>query len=408
MKSLLSPAAPFGLYSFALKPFAAMPQLFPFQGNPSGHSMKFFFTTPSLSLSGVNTASAGIVRALRLLGADARLLITDPAGRDPSPLPLSGDIPVARLGATRFTGKAARRRMLRGFLEDEAPCVYVPGYDFALSDVSRRLSDKVAVLGVLHSDEAVHYRHVERLGRFWNRIVAVSGFLAREAARRFPECAGRVVFIPSGVTAPLAPPPRPDRDGPLRIAYAGRLSSYQKRVLDLAPAALLLDLWGHPFSLVIAGEGKSRRALARRMSGLSRQGLVRFTGTLSNEAVCELFRQSHAFVLTSDFEGTPVALLEAMAAGCVPVVTDIRSGIPELVEDGVTGLLTPVGEPVALAGRLALLSKNRDLWESLSRNAHAKIARGPYLIENVAKRYIEEAENSFREVRSGRFRRPKA
>ncbi len=370
--------------------------------------MKFFFTTPSLSLSGVNTASAGIVRALRLLGADARLLITDPAGRDPSPLPLSGDIPVARLGATRFTGKAARRRMLRGFLEDEAPCVYVPGYDFALSDVSRRLSDKVAVLGVLHSDEAVHYRHVERLGRFWNRIVAVSGFLAREAARRFPECAGRVVFIPSGVTAPLAPPPRPDRDGPLRIAYAGRLSSYQKRVLDLAPAALLLDLWGHPFSLVIAGEGKSRRALARRMSGLSRQGLVRFTGTLSNEAVCELFRQSHAFVLTSDFEGTPVALLEAMAAGCVPVVTDIRSGIPELVEDGVTGLLTPVGEPVALAGRLALLSKNRDLWESLSRNAHAKIARGPYLIENVAKRYIEEAENSFREVRSGRFRRPKA
>ena len=59
----------------------------------------------------------------------------------------------------------------------------------------------------------------------------------------------------------------------------------------------------------------------------------------------QILEQQDAYILTSEFEGMPNALNEAMARGCVPVVTDIRSGIPELVRYGVNGYRVPVGYP---------------------------------------------------------------
>ena len=367
--------------------------------------MKFFFTSPTFSLSGVNTATANIALALCEMGHDARILITHPGAIDRSPLPVSPGLKVESLPSSRFTPAFKRRRMLADFLEKHAPCIYVPGYDFALSGVSERLSDNIAVLGVMHSDEPVHYDHVKRLGESWNRVIAVSGFLAGEVKRRFPLLAERVVAIPSGVTVPECPPCRDSDCGPLKIAYAGRLSRYQKRIYDLSKIAHNLDGRGMRFSLSISGDGPDRRGLEKKFAGLSERAEVKFLGTLENEAVRGLFRQSHVFLLVSEFEGTPVSLLEAMAEGCTPVVTDLRSGIPELVENGVTGYRAPVGKISDFADRLSILHCDRALLARLSANAREKISCGPYKIETVARRYIEEAEKSFAEARSGAFRR---
>jgi glycosyltransferase involved in cell wall biosynthesis len=80
------------------------------------------------------------------------------------------------------------------------------------------------------------------------------------------------------------------------------------------------------------------------------------------------------FALPSHAEGLPMSLLEAMAAGC-PVVAAASGGIPDLVIDGVNGLLVPAGDADALAQALHRMLVDRELAARLSREARATIAR---------------------------------
>ena len=91
-------------------------------------------------------------------------------------------------------------------------------------------------------------------------------------------------------------------------------------------------------------------------------------GPLSNSAVDNLLAESDVFVLTSDFEGLPLSLLEAMAAGCVPVVYDIKSGVRDAIENGANGFLVPHGDVIALARIIADLDANRMRLSSLAQN----------------------------------------
>ncbi|MGH7449866.1 MAG: glycosyltransferase [bacterium] len=84
--------------------------------------------------------------------------------------------------------------------------------------------------------------------------------------------------------------------------------------------------------LTIIGSGVEEEALRQACAAFEARGAVRFLGTLSNEHVLKVFAASDVFILPSEFEGLPVSLLEAMARGCIPVVSNIRSGIPERID----------------------------------------------------------------------------
>jgi glycosyltransferase involved in cell wall biosynthesis len=101
--------------------------------------------------------------------------------------------------------------------------------------------------------------------------------------------------------------------------------------------------------LVIAGDGDERRALEARVTELGLEGRVDFLGWRSDLAA--LYQSMDVFVLTSINEGTPVSLIEAMAAG-VPVVASSVGGVPDVVEDGVTGVLVPPRRPEAVAAAI--------------------------------------------------------
>jgi hypothetical protein len=102
-----------------------------------------------------------------------------------------------------------------------------------------------------------------------------------------------------------------------------------------------------------------------------------------------------------------VCVLEAMAYGCVPVVSDIESGIPELINDGVTGFRVPVGDIDGFAERLTLLYKNSILRRRMSINAHLAVQEGGYDIESVTNKYITIFERIRSDIETGAFKRPK-
>jgi colanic acid/amylovoran biosynthesis glycosyltransferase len=107
---------------------------------------------------------------------------------------------------------------------------------------------------------------------------------------------------------------------------------------------------------------------------------VRLLGARSWEGVRDVLAAARVFALPSvrlpsgRMEGIPVALMEAMASG-LPVVATRLSGVPELVEDGMTGLLVEPGDAEALAGAIERLLEDDVLAAELARNGRAVVER---------------------------------
>uniref|UniRef100_A0A7V4CMF3 Glycosyltransferase n=1 Tax=Fervidobacterium pennivorans TaxID=93466 RepID=A0A7V4CMF3_FERPE len=110
---------------------------------------------------------------------------------------------------------------------------------------------------------------------------------------------------------------------------------------------------------------------------------VRFLGTRSD--IPELLYQADMFVLSSDCEGLPLVLLEAMAAG-VPVIATAVGGVPEVLGYGKYGILVPPGNAEALAKAIVELAKDEKKRAELSEQGR-KIAVERFDIRNTVKEY---------------------
>lgn len=177
--------------------------------------------------------------------------------------------------------------------------------------------------------------------------------------------------------------PAPPGDGPLRILYVGALLERKgvRHLLDaLAALPPALD-----WRARIIGGGDCAAALAGQARRLGLESRVRFEGPQPAEAAARAFRESHVAVVPSvvgergRMEGIPVVAMEAMAHG-LPVIASALSGIPELIEDRVTGRLAPPGDAAAIAAALV------DIWSDWPAAA-AMGARGR---ERIADTYIVE------------------
>lgn len=180
----------------------------------------------------------------------------------------------------------------------------------------------------------------------------------------------------------------------------------QKRVFDLPKIMELLADRGVPTELSIIGGGPDEASLRQRSGALIVSGRVRFCGILNNEQVIQAFESADVLILTSEYEGLPGGAARGEGCGCVPVVTDIRSGIPDVVDDGTNGFRVCVGYIATFVDRLSRLQRDPELRLRLSRNAYAKISNGSYRIEDMTLRYARLFERVMEDARSGAFRRP--
>lgn len=138
----------------------------------------------------------------------------------------------------------------------------------------------------------------------------------------------------------------------VRLIFVGRLAPIKGlRVLIEAFEKVRLSRPG--LRLTLVGDGEDRANLELLAAGMD--GAIEFTGYQSQDAVAGQLAKADILVLPSFAEGVPVVLMEAMASR-KPVITSIVAGIPELVEDGVSGFLVPPGDPVALAEKIDVLA----------------------------------------------------
>jgi glycosyltransferase involved in cell wall biosynthesis len=128
---------------------------------------------------------------------------------------------------------------------------------------------------------------------------------------------------------------------------------------------------------------------------------------LAREAVLDELTCNDFFVLLSDFEGLPLSLGEAMARGCVPVVAESPSGIPELIVTGENGLIVAGRDYDEWARLLVDLWRDRSRYSAMSRSGR-KTVRHRFTVEQAGEQLSELFERVAAEIESGGYRRPPA
>lgn len=222
------------------------------------------------------------------------------------------------------------------------------------------------------------------LGNGWRWLPAIASGLRRscaitavsdDLARRFRWVRRPIDVIPSGVDIDRFTCTERSTARPFTLGIAARLHPV-KRHCDLLAALHLLKRRNRHCRLLIAGEGPADAEIRARSAGLD----VVMLGVVAD--IPGYLRQLDAFALPSDHEGTPVALIEAMASG-LPIVASAVGGVPALV--GEAGLLVPRRSPVRLADAIERLMDSIDLRRTLGSAARKRL--GGYHLSAQAQAY---------------------
>lgn len=222
-----------------------------------------------------------------------------------------------------------------------------------------------AVVQIVH--DAYNLGLAMRYGRVVDAFVAHSRYFYERLKSEVPDPANRVFHLPYGI--PLAESVRHPGPGPLRLIFIGRMAGL-KGIFDLPVIDRLLAAAGVPVEWTLVGDGPDKARLQREWEPIAP---VRYFTPESNAGVLDLCAQNDVLVFPTRFEGFPVALLEAMSAGLVPVVSDLPSGVPEVVSAD-TGFRLPVGDTAAFAAAVEEIHRDRDRLETMSAAARETVA----------------------------------
>jgi glycosyltransferase involved in cell wall biosynthesis len=161
--------------------------------------------------------------------------------------------------------------------------------------------------------------------------------------------------------------------GPLRLLSLGRIDDCSKGVFWLPEILRRLD--DLELTLTVAGDGPDRAELQRRFGKDASR--VRFIGAVSPDQVPHIMAQHDIFLMPSRFEGLGVALIEALASGCVPVASLLR-GVTDFVVETGKGFLFPVGNVAVAANFVRKLGEDRQLLKQIANDGHSSaLARFP-------------------------------
>ena len=200
--------------------------------------------------------------------------------------------------------------------------------DHAIWEAATYLHNGYPVVGVLHADENHYYDLAEKYHKKVDLFVCVSERVKVTAKNRMPEYdPAKIVTIPCGINLPAVRTAE-RTDDILNLVFVGRISEYQKRAGDLIKIAELMGAQNVNFNLNIIGDGNLKPAMEKQVAEKGLQASVKFPGWLSQQEVAKYLAASDILLLTSDFEGTPIAMMEALATGCGMVGTRV-SGIED-------------------------------------------------------------------------------
>lgn len=250
-------------------------------------------------------------------------------------------------------------------MENSLPCIFINNFAgcafMAAVIMKKKYPDLVKIVSVIHNDNKSLFDAHMMLSEYIDRIFCVSAQIEEHMRGIYDFDALRYYFKEQPVKAETA-----CKDGDncisdaLRIGYAARLVKQQKRADLLIDLISLLEKHSLNYLFRIAGEGECFELIEKYITENNLQSKVQLIGRLPKSEMNSFWEKQDVFVNVSEYEGTSLSMLEAMAHGCVPVVTNV-SGAGEFIEPGENGYICEVGDIEGIAGSVVELSKNREL-----------------------------------------------
>jgi glycosyltransferase involved in cell wall biosynthesis len=201
-----------------------------------------------------------------------------------------------------------------------------------------------------------------------------------EARMRTASFGGLLQTVHNGARFP-SEPLRESISNRLRLLYMGSVDPF-KGVYDAIPILLRLRRMGVPVELKIVGGTNDwlRRIVKRKQL----DSMITWSGWVTHEDCYRVAAESDVLLMPSRKEAFGMVTIEAMAMGCVPLAYDIRSGSREIIENGLNGLLLPLGDFAAWALAIKSLYEDRQRLHELSKAA-MKRARSQFNVENMSR-----------------------
>jgi len=279
---------------------------------------------------------------------------------------------------------------------------YSPFFYSALAKISYRplrgLMRSGPNLRLIFTEHGRHYPDlVPFRRRFVNRLVlnraadavnAVSSFSADSLASQDGFSRDRIEVIENGIDVDrfisTSETPADLNSARRYVVHIARFHPVKDHVTLLKAFQQVAEIF-NDVDLLLVGDGPSRNDMEEFVRELHLQNRVRFLGI--RQDIPAILRASKVFVLTSLSEGAPLTMLEAMAAG-LPVVVTAAGGMPEIVREGVDGLLTPRGDDQAIAAALSRLLGDPKMASTMG-SAGTQRVRDSYSIDRTVKRYYD-------------------
>jgi glycosyltransferase involved in cell wall biosynthesis len=323
-------------------------------------------------------------------GWDTHVISFRPAEIDGATVHYVGGL--ERIGKARYLVHARRvSALIRALRPDLLHALHLTSYGF-LAGLSNVQPSIVSVWGtdVLEAPSLTPaHRWITRHALSRAGAVTATGLRLGEATLPHLPPGKTVTIIPYGVdTGAFRPDARPDRAS-LVIGSVARLSPEKGLEYLLRAVALLFERADrryepHPkLEVVLAGDGPSRESLEYLTAELRIDNVVRFLGGVPHEEVPAILQRFDIFAMPSTWEGFGVAALEASAMELPIIASDIH-GIPDVVANGETGILTPPRDAEAIAGAIAQLMGDAELRRTMGAAGRAFVERHYRWQDNAA------------------------
>lgn len=213
-------------------------------------------------------------------------------------------------------------------------------------------------------------------------FIAHNEYFYQRLRELLPGREDQVFYKPYGVAIPsMLRKANPEE--PLKIVIAARLQP-SKGILDIPVIDDMLQQQGVKVKWTIVGDGTVKQQVEDIMLP---RGNCRFFKPANNKAVVEIMQQNDVFILPSRLDGLPVAMLEAMSVGCVPVISAFNEGIRKVVTS-TEGYVLPVGDNEAFTHAIMDLHNNRNMLEEKSRASRQRVEQ-EYDVRMRAKEYFD-------------------
>lgn len=326
------------------------------------------------------------------------------------PLAPPDGVPLDTLYLEADAPAESRLQSLVQYLRRFSSCTAVGVEEPLVASLAPLLPSTHQCVSVLHFTYGEHRARMIQMSRHIDAQIANSSAGADRVGHDAPWLVPRLYIVRPSAYVRTTPPKREPVTGRrLQVAYAGPLNDWQKGSLLLAPIVSRAIETGADLALNLYGQAENphqTKLLQESLRELEAARRVRWNRTLDLAVMESGLAEADIFLLPSRYEGFPAMLPTAMALGCVPVAAQVHSGTPELVLDGQTGLLAPVGDVDAFAACLARLATASGLLEQLAEQGPAMVVQAGcerrHVVSQIRALPDEIAENR----RTAIFERP--